>query len=52
MRDPTYSLVLPIFNEEDVLPALFARLTLLLDVWTGLRRFSSSTTARRTKAGS
>jgi glycosyltransferase involved in cell wall biosynthesis len=31
MREPTYSLVLPIFNEEDVLPALFARLTVLLD---------------------
>jgi glycosyltransferase involved in cell wall biosynthesis len=31
MPDPTYSLVLPVFNEEAVLPALFARLRLLLD---------------------
>jgi polyisoprenyl-phosphate glycosyltransferase len=31
MADPTYSLVLPVFNEEAVLPALVARLRLLLD---------------------
>jgi glycosyltransferase involved in cell wall biosynthesis len=31
MPAPTYSLVVPVFNEEAVLPALFIRLRLLLD---------------------
>ena len=35
MADPTYSLVVPVYNEEAVLPSLFERLELLLDQLDG-----------------
>ena len=49
---PTYSLVVPIFNEEAVIPILLRRLDALLDSSTRRARRSSSTTDRTIRARS